>query len=132
MDERLSASALLVRAHVYKHAGSSARVVQVHVEDAAYYMTTRDSGLGDCSRSRLLALRRLRPDYEIWRDFAYEYEKNRPAIDVINGSDLLRRSVIDSVATPADFGGADGSRRRLVGAASARRCSSTKKLLIFA
>src|SRR5258708_27508769 len=46
-------------------------------------------------RSRLFALvfkalRRLRPDYEIWRDFAYEYEKDRPAIDVINGNDLLR------------------------------------------
>ena len=49
------------------------------------------------------ALRRLRPDYEIWRDFAYEYEKNRPAIDVINGSDLLRRWVDDPAATPADL-----------------------------
>ena len=49
------------------------------------------------------ALRRVRPDYEIWRDFAYEYEKNRPAIDVINGSDLLRRWVDDPAATPADL-----------------------------
>jgi hypothetical protein len=49
------------------------------------------------------ALRKLRPDYEIWRDFAYEYEKDRPAIDVINGSDLLRRWVDDPAATPADL-----------------------------
>jgi hypothetical protein len=49
------------------------------------------------------ALRRLRPDYAIWRDFAYEYEKDRPAIDVINGSDLLRRWVDDPAATPADL-----------------------------
>jgi hypothetical protein len=51
----------------------------------------------------LKALRRLRPDYEIWRDFAYEYEKDRPAIDVINGSDLLRRWVDDAASTPADL-----------------------------
>ena len=49
------------------------------------------------------ALRRLRPDYELWRDFAYEYEKDRPAIDVINGSDLLRRWVDDPAAAPADL-----------------------------
>jgi hypothetical protein len=49
------------------------------------------------------ALRRLRPDYEIWRDFAYEYEKDRPAIDVITGSDLLRRWVDDPASTPADL-----------------------------
>ncbi len=35
------------------------------------------------------ALRRLRPDYPLWRDFLYEYERDRLAIDVINGSDLL-------------------------------------------
>jgi hypothetical protein len=35
------------------------------------------------------ALRRLRPDYELWRDFPYEYEHNRLAIDLINGSELL-------------------------------------------
>jgi hypothetical protein len=49
------------------------------------------------------ALRRLRPDYPIWRDFAYEYEKERLAIDVINGSDLLRRWVDDSASTPAEL-----------------------------
>jgi hypothetical protein len=49
------------------------------------------------------ALRRLRPDYAIWRDFAYEYEKDRPAIDVINGSDLLRRWVDDPAATLPDL-----------------------------
>jgi len=49
------------------------------------------------------ALRRLRPDYPIWRDFPYEYENDRLAIDVINGSDLLRRWVDDSQALPGDL-----------------------------
>jgi hypothetical protein len=49
------------------------------------------------------ALRRLRPDYPLWADFPYEYEFNRLAIDVINGSELLRRWVDDPAANPADL-----------------------------
>ena len=49
------------------------------------------------------ALRSLRPDYPLWRDFPYEYEQGRLAIDVINGSELLRQWVDDSAATPADL-----------------------------
>ncbi len=49
------------------------------------------------------ALRRLAPEYPLWRDFPYEYERDRLAIDVINGSDLLRRWVDDPAATPADL-----------------------------
>ncbi|MGC2223208.1 MAG: hypothetical protein WA624_13000 [Methylocella sp.] len=36
------------------------------------------------------AIRRLYPDYPLWRDFAYEYEQGKLAIDVINGGPLLR------------------------------------------
>ena len=39
------------------------------------------------------AIRRLYPDYPIWRDFGYEYEFDRLAIDLINGSPLLREWV---------------------------------------
>ena len=39
------------------------------------------------------AIRRLYPDYPLWRDFAYEYEHERLAIDLINGSPLLREWV---------------------------------------
>jgi hypothetical protein len=35
----------------------------------------------------------LSPDYPLWRDFAYEYEHDRLAIDLINGSPLLREWV---------------------------------------
>jgi hypothetical protein len=49
------------------------------------------------------ALRRLYPDYPLWRDFAYEYEFERLAIDLINGSPLLREWVDDPTATPNDL-----------------------------
>ena len=37
----------------------------------------------------------LYPDYPLWRDFAYEYEHGKLAIDVINGGPLLREWVDD-------------------------------------
>ncbi|HVO48572.1 MAG TPA: DUF1343 domain-containing protein [Steroidobacteraceae bacterium] len=86
----------------HKHAGKLCAGFQVHVEDAAYY----DHDAFRPWRLYALAfkaLRRLRPDYEIWRDFPYEYETERLAIDVINGSDLLRRWVDDPGAMPADL-----------------------------
>ena len=51
----------------------------------------------------LKALRGLRPEYPIWRDFHYEYERDRLAFDLLNGSDLLRHWVDDPSATPADL-----------------------------
>jgi hypothetical protein len=45
----------------------------------------------------------LRPDYPLWRDFPYEYEHDRLAIDLINGSPLLREWVDDPAATPDDL-----------------------------
>ncbi|MCC6171773.1 MAG: DUF1343 domain-containing protein, partial [Gammaproteobacteria bacterium] len=39
----------------------------------------------------------------LWRDFHYEYERDRLAIDLINGSPLLREWVDDPSATAADL-----------------------------
>src|SRR3546814_2187021 len=39
------------------------------------------------------AIRRLYPGYSLWREFAYEYELERLAIDVINGGPSLREWV---------------------------------------
>ena len=38
----------------------------------------------------------------MWRDFPYEYEHTRLAIDLINGSELLREWVDDPAATPEE------------------------------
>ena len=85
----------------HKHAGALCAGLQIHVEDAAYDHEAFRPW-------RLIALvfkvlRRLRPDYDLWRDFAYEYERGRLAIDVVNGSELLRRWVDDPAAFPADL-----------------------------
>ena len=86
----------------HKHVGKLCSGIQVHVDDAAYY---DHEGFKPWRLFALAfkALRRLQPDYLIWRDFPYEYEQNRLAIDVINGSDLLRRWVDDPQATPGDL-----------------------------
>jgi hypothetical protein len=49
------------------------------------------------------AIRRLYPDYDLWRDFPYEYVFDKLAIDVINGSPLLRQWVDEANAVPADL-----------------------------
>jgi uncharacterized protein YbbC (DUF1343 family) len=86
----------------HKHVGKLCSGIQVHVEDASYY---DHEGFKPWRLFALAfkALRRLQPDYPLWRDFPYEYTNDRLAIDVINGSDLLRRWVDDPSATPADL-----------------------------
>ena len=86
----------------HKHAGQLCQGIQIHVEDPAHY------GHAAFKPWRLMALafkalRRLRPDYPLWRDFPYEYERDRLAIDLINGSPLLREWVDDPAAVPADL-----------------------------
>ncbi len=49
------------------------------------------------------AIRRLYSDYPLWRDFAYEYEHGKLAIDVINGGPQLREWVDDAAATPREL-----------------------------
>ena len=49
------------------------------------------------------AIRNLHPDYSLWRDFAYEYEFDRMAIDVINGGPALREWVDDRAAAAGDL-----------------------------
>ena len=49
------------------------------------------------------AIRNLYPDYHLWRDFPYEYEFERLAIDVINGGPALREWVDNPASTPADL-----------------------------
>jgi uncharacterized protein YbbC (DUF1343 family) len=85
----------------HKHAGNLCSGLQIHVEDAAY--NHRSFRPWRLQALAFKALRRLYPDYELWRDFAYEYEFDRLAIDLINGSELLREWVDDPEAVPADL-----------------------------
>ena len=82
----------------HKHAGKLCNGLQIHVDgpwyDHAAFRPWRLQALA------FKAIRRLYPDYPLWRDFAYEYEHERLAIDLINGSPLLRTWVDDPESTP--------------------------------
>jgi uncharacterized protein YbbC (DUF1343 family) len=85
----------------HKHAGDMCRGVFIHAEGPFY-----DHAAFKPWRLQSLvfkAVRRLYPDYPLWRDFPYEYVFDKLAIDVINGSELLREWVDNADATPADL-----------------------------
>ncbi len=87
----------------HKHAGRLCHGIQIHTEGPAY-----DHAAFRPWRLQALAfkaIRRLYPDYPLWRDFPYEYETGKLAIDVINGSRLLREWVDDAASTPGDLDG---------------------------
>jgi uncharacterized protein YbbC (DUF1343 family) len=85
----------------HKHVGRICAGLQIHVDDPAYaHQAFRPWRLVALA---FKALRGLRPDYPLWRDFPYEYEHERLAIDLINGGELLRQWVDDPAATPADL-----------------------------
>jgi uncharacterized protein YbbC (DUF1343 family) len=84
----------------HKHAGKLCHGVQIHAEgpfyDHAAFKPWRLQALA------FKAIRRLYPDYDLWRDFPYEYEFGKLAIDVINGGPALREWV-DGDAALADL-----------------------------
>jgi uncharacterized protein YbbC (DUF1343 family) len=85
----------------HKHAGQLCAGIQIHVEGPGYnhrlFRPWRLMALA------FKALRQISPDYDLWRDFPYEYEHDRLAIDLINGSEQLRLWVDDNNATAADL-----------------------------
>jgi uncharacterized protein YbbC (DUF1343 family) len=85
----------------HKHAGTLCHGVQIHTEGPGYdHRTFKPWRIQTLA---FKAIRALRPDYPLWRDFVYEYERGRSAIDLINGSPLLRQWVDDASATASDF-----------------------------
>jgi uncharacterized protein YbbC (DUF1343 family) len=85
----------------HKHMKQLCSGVHIHAEgpfyDHVYFRPWRLQALA------FKAIRNLYPDYELWRDFPYEYEFDKLAIDVINGSPLLREWVDDANAIPDDM-----------------------------
>ena len=85
----------------HKHAGKLCAGVQIHAEEPLYeherFRPWRLVALA------FKALRTLRPDYALWREFHYEYERDRLAIDLINGGEELRKWVEDAAAEPGDL-----------------------------
>jgi uncharacterized protein YbbC (DUF1343 family) len=85
----------------HKHVHQLCSGIQIHAEGPDYrhdlFKPWRLQALA------FKAIRRLYPDYALWRDFPYEYAFGKLPIDVINGSSLLREWVDDASAMPADL-----------------------------
>jgi uncharacterized protein YbbC (DUF1343 family) len=85
----------------HKHVHSLCHGVHIHAEGGAY-----DHQAFQPWRVQTLAFKAIRtlyPDYNLWRDFPYEYEFGKLAIDVINGGPGLREWVDDRQAKPGDL-----------------------------
>ncbi len=85
----------------HKHVGTLCSGVHIHAEGPTYNYATFKPW-------RVLALafksiRRLYPQYQLWRDFPYEYEFGKLAIDVINGGPELREWVDNAAGLPSDL-----------------------------
>jgi uncharacterized protein YbbC (DUF1343 family) len=85
----------------HKHVGQLCGGVHIHAEgdfyDHAAFKPWRLQALA------FKAIRTLWPDYDLWRDFPYEYAFEKLPIDVINGGPLLREWVDDAAAGPGDL-----------------------------
>ena len=87
----------------HKHMKQLCAGVQIHTEDPSYnheaFKPWRVQALG------FKAIRRLYPDYQLWRglDFKYEYTNGELAINVINGGRQLREWVDDPNSTAANL-----------------------------
>ncbi|WP_423142584.1 exo-beta-N-acetylmuramidase NamZ family protein [Parablastomonas sp. CN1-191] len=85
----------------HKHAGALCHGLMIHAEGEFYdHRSFRPWRLQALA---FKAIRNLYPAYDLWRDFPYEYEFDRLAIDVINGGPALREWVDNPAATPADL-----------------------------
>jgi len=85
----------------HKHAKSLCNALMIHAEGHFYdheaFRPWRLQALA------FKAIRNLASDYPLWRDFPYEYEFDRLAIDVINGGPALREWVDDPAARSGDL-----------------------------
>ncbi|MEO1921786.1 MAG: DUF1343 domain-containing protein [Sphingomonadaceae bacterium] len=85
----------------HKHQGKLCSALMIHAEGPFYdHATFRPWRLQALA---FKAIRNLHPEYELWRDFPYEYEFDRLAIDVINGGPALREWVDDPGSEPGDL-----------------------------
>ena len=85
----------------HKHAKALNNGLMIHAEGSFYdHLAFRPWRLQALA---FKAIRQLYPDYALWRDFPYEYEFERLAIDVINGGPALREWVDDAAALPGDL-----------------------------
>jgi uncharacterized protein YbbC (DUF1343 family) len=80
----------------HKHAKALCGGCQIHVTDRRTFPAMR------VAVEMLAEFKRQAPDQPLWRDPPYEYEHVKPPIDILYGSDRLRRG-IDAGEDPASI-----------------------------
>lgn len=85
----------------HKHVGKLCSGAFIHAEGQGYDHPAFRSWRVQAAAFK--AIRRLYADYDLWRDFPYEYEFDKLAIDVINGGPGLRDWVDDAGAASGDL-----------------------------
>ena len=106
----------------HKHAGKLCNALMIHAEGGFY--AHKEFRPWRLQALAFKAIRRLYPDYDLWRDFPYEYELERLAIDVINGGPSLREWVDDPAAMPDDLDA-------MASTDEAQWCEQVRDLLIY-
>ncbi len=85
----------------HKHVGKLCHGFQFHTDSLSYkhdqFRPFRLTAL------MLKVIREMHPKYPIYRDFAYEYVKDRLAFDVINGGPALKNWIENPKAGPSDL-----------------------------
>jgi len=84
-----------------KFKGKLCSGLQIHTDNASY-----DHNNFKPYRLSSLILKSIRfeyPEYPLWRDFHYEYETDRLAIDLLSGGTFLREWVDNHEAKPGDL-----------------------------
>jgi len=85
----------------HKHVEKMCSGIQIHTDNLSYQHEQFKP-----YRLAALLLKSIRleyPDYDIWRKFTYEYETEKPAIDLLTGGTFLREFVENSDITPKAF-----------------------------
>jgi uncharacterized protein YbbC (DUF1343 family) len=85
----------------HKHAARMCAGIQLHTDNIHYrHQRFRPYRL---IALLLKAVRLTHPEFPLWREFEYEYEKERLAIDLLSGGPFLREWVDDPAAAPGDL-----------------------------
>jgi len=85
----------------HKHVHNLCHGIQIHTDTHHYNPNTFVPFR--LTLGFLKAIRLIYPDYALWRKFAYEYEKDKLPIDVINGGPTIREWVDDANALAGDL-----------------------------
>ncbi|MDP3938503.1 MAG: DUF1343 domain-containing protein [Deltaproteobacteria bacterium] len=85
----------------HKHVGGMCSGIQIHTDNATY--RHEDFRPYRLAALILKSIRLLYPEYKLWREFHYEYETERLAIDLLSGGTFLRNWVDNSRAEPGDL-----------------------------